>query len=186
MDLGEHKRFLVSIPIVLVVLLGLYYAFTSGLLSGIIDECAGIEDPRLRYECYTGKAIRDKDPSTCDNIDDREACDECHMEVQEAILEKNRDSGGGSVGGDDSGGGESGEESEGPFEACEALSGNEKDWCIRNIAVEEGDPSVCLMVEDSYYRDSCYRFIALEKDDSSYCDYMKDEDRRIWCHEALD
>jgi len=176
----------VSIPIILAVLISVYYIFTLDFFS--YDECATIEDPILRKECYAGKAIRGSDPSICDNIGEEEDCEEC-KEVLEQVLETGGSGGGGggSSSEDSSGGSEiTEEEQEDPFDVCEALPGSEKDWCIRDIAVQEGNPSICLLVDDPYYRDSCYRFIALDTGESSYCDYMEDGKRRKWCHEAFD
>lgn len=183
MESGK-KKFLVAIPVILAVLIAVYYVLNPGFF--VFDECAGIKDPLLRKECYTGKAIRGGDSSICENIGEEDGCEECRDAVEQ-IMEPGVSGGGGSSSDDSDSGGSSGVgEFENPFEACEALSGSEKDWCIRDIAVEEGSPSVCLLVEDQYYRDSCYRFIALDTGDSSYCDYMKDAKRVKWCHEAFD
>ncbi|MCK4635167.1 MAG: hypothetical protein KAT37_04830 [Candidatus Aenigmarchaeota archaeon] len=180
----EHKadkRFLITLPIVLIILFCLYFFLQTDVFN--TDECARIENPYLREKCYRDKAIDKGDPSICENIEDEEGCDSCRNEVEEAL-----ESGGGGSGGEgsgDGGGGTTGDP-EIPEEGCEVLSGSDRDWCFREMAVGQTDPSICLEIIDDYYRDSCYRYIAMDTGDSSYCDYMEDSKRRKWCHEAVD
>ena len=178
------KKFWAGIMIVLVVLLALYFIFSLGIFSDFTDECARIENPYLREKCYRDKAIEKGDSSICDNIEDEEGCDSCRNEVEEVLESGGGGSAGGGGGSGDGGGTTS--EPEIPEEGCEVLSGSERDWCFREEAVEQGDPSICLFIQDEYYMDSCYRYIAMDTGDSSYCDYMEDSKRRKWCHEAVD
>lgn len=173
-DYGD-RRFWVGLVLVLAALIAAYFVYQNYFW----DECAGIEDPQLRQECYTGKAVRDRDPSVCEKIEDPEGCDTCRSQVEEAVP----DASGGTVG-ESGGGGSTGFEV--PEEGCEIFTGNERDWCYREMAVQEADPSICTMIVDSYYRDSCYRYIAITTGDSSYCDYMSNVKRKDWCHEAID
>jgi len=168
--------------IVLIALIGLYF-----FLPTLTDKCAGIKDPYLREKCYKNEAIEKKDPSICDKIEDKDGCNTCKKEVQDILASENENVSGKSVpvSGSGGGGGGSGESSEDTELGCEAFSGNQRDWCYRDEAIEDKDPSFCLKIQDSYNRDSCYRYLALETGDESYCDYMQDEFRRLWCHEAL-
>ena len=177
------KKFWIWILIVLVVLLALYLIFSLDIFRDFTDECARIENPYLREKCYRDKAIDKGDPSICENIEDKDGCDSCRNEVEEALESGGSGSGGGGSG---DGGGGSTDNPEIPEEGCEALSGSDRDWCFREMAVEQTDPSICLEIIDDYYRDSCYRYIAMDTGDSSYCDYMGNIKRRKWCHEAVD
>lgn len=176
-DFGDRK-FWAGLAFVFVFLLAAYIAFHQGFLFWF-DECAAIENPELREECYTGKAVDNADPTVCDNIEDKEGCDLCKGQVEDAV---SSGGGGGSSSSDGGGGGTDYEVSE---EGCSALTGNVRDWCYRELAIQEMDPSICLMISDEYYRDSCFKYIAEATGDPSYCEYMQDAERRKWCHEVL-
>lgn len=175
----EDRRFWVGLVLVLAALGMAYFVYQNYFW----DECAGIEDPQLREECYTGKAVRNEDPSVCDRIEDLEGCDSCKNQVENAAGPAEIGGGGGSG---DGGGGGSSTGFEIPEEGCDSLTGNERDWCYREMAVQESDPSLCLFIVDEYYKDSCYRYIAMTTGDSSYCDLMFSVKRKNWCHEAID
>jgi len=180
----EYRKLLITILIVLAFIVA-YFFLTW-------DECAGIKDPYLRERCYTKKALERKDPKICDKIEDKDGCATCKKEVEDLIeLEKNESNESvpriplpGIPGGGGGGGGESEENKSGEIN-CESLTGNRRDWCFRDKALENNDPSFCLKIQDSYNKDSCYRYLALANNDPSYCDYMEDDFRRTWCHEIL-
>ncbi len=177
MDLKDRKFW--SILVLILVLLFCVYVFIN-LIN--LDKCAYIRDPKLRDECYRDRAVEEDDGNICDKIENnetRENCLDCVSGVDEELEEQPGIITGGGAG--DGGGSSDSEEPQG----CEALSGERRDWCYRDKAVEETDPSICLEIYDNFYKDSCYRFIALDTKNSSYCNYMEDEDRRLWCKEAL-
>jgi hypothetical protein len=89
-------------------------------------------------------------------------------------------------GGTSPGSGENSSTSDSGNVGCEAIQDpDERDWCYREKAVSQEDPSICTQIQEPYYRDSCYRYIAIETGDAIYCSYMNDDERRSWCREAV-
>ena len=159
------KKIMITIPIILIITITFYFFFswnTSPYLTEPQKNDLPQEDEKE------------------DNISES-LKSSVHISSMENETSESKDKG--NLGG--SGGGGSGESSEDTELGCEVFSGNQRDWCYRDEAIENKDPSFCLKIQDSYNRDSCYRYLALETGDQSYCDYMQDEFRRLWCHEAF-
>ncbi len=160
------RRFLAGIIAVLSALSVLYFFLAPDLPSEIVETLSGRDASLGEEEEETGP----------------EECPTCGSgETAEGDWEEKEDSGeGGGGGGGGSGGSELGPQ------GCEAHTGNKRDWCYRDLALEQGDHTICLNIVDDYNRDSCYRYLAMDLDDPSLCDYIEDEFRREWCHELLD
>jgi len=157
---NRSDRSVLIMPLILVLLIGIYLILSSDIKVDLYEHGKGSPAEDAEKDASSESSAVIETPETPDTSPS--------------------ESGGGSGGGG-SGGGTSSEPG-----MCGEFTGNEKDWCFRDIAILETDHTICLNIVDEYYKDSCYRYIAINTGDSSYCDYMADHDRRLWCHEVID
>lgn len=58
---------------------------------------------------------------------------------------------------------------------CKAIPSQIYNICIKSVAENDGDPSICMNVEEGYERDTCYGGVAKTTGNAAVCDMVKED-----------
>jgi hypothetical protein len=72
------------------------------------------------------------------------------------------------------------------FGSCDQISDqNQKNLCLKEIAIKNLDISSCLPIDDSAQRDICLRNIALKTKDRALCDQIVTKNIQRICYSSF-
>jgi len=132
------------------------------------NNCVALQIAELKEQCYGFSALKAKDVSICDNIDDAENEDDIFEDTKDLCILDVLKLGVKSV------------------DLCDSITSDTiKDDCVYHMVTTDEDPiiSLCERLISSNLKENCVRLIAQEKKDSNICSSLTENSLITICEQ---